>query len=370
MTKKRNISLDYLKVLAVLFVVMLHVNGYTASTFSLKQYSLIAEISYYVLEAISIPSIHLFVLIGSFFMVEKINAQRNIYYIYSQTWLVTVTGLFFCIIMLPNELTFKGGVLSIFPFTQRAYWFVSDYLVLLLLSPFYTTVVRYIDNRSLFCLTCLLFTLTCIFPFISVTGWDKGNLLLFSLLYFIAAVVKKNESIIIKFGKKWIVLWGLMIVLIILSVIVIKLFATKFSWLIGKELFFYQHASPLVVLEGVFLFNFFIYKNDTACFDTMPAFMNWVCHSSLLVYLFHMHPIFKNLYVKYSILGFIDVSSVWYFAEIILTVVAVVIVGSILGEFIFIPASKVLATLIEKRLSSFINMLTSINILSIGKKIK
>lgn len=116
-----------------------------------------------------------------------------------------------------NLWNFMGVLQSVFPFSQRAYWFVSDYLILILVSPFLNILLEKMINRELCYLTVLLVVITCILPYISINSWDKGNLLMFITLFFIAALIKKNETSVKNKMKIWMLLWLLMIVLLVTS---------------------------------------------------------------------------------------------------------------------------------------------------------
>lgn len=81
--QKRKYSLDVLKVVAIFFVVLLHVNGYAVQTFSIEQYTKVTKYIYCILEAIAYPAIHIFTLIGSYFMLERAPKIKSCMYIYA-----------------------------------------------------------------------------------------------------------------------------------------------------------------------------------------------------------------------------------------------------------------------------------------------
>lgn len=65
---------------------------------------------YYILEALAYPAIHLFIMIGSWFMIEKTSVLRNITKIWSQTWIISITGLLLVLIFKNEIFTVLGGV--------------------------------------------------------------------------------------------------------------------------------------------------------------------------------------------------------------------------------------------------------------------
>ena len=95
---------------------------------------------------------------------------------------------------------------SIFQFTGRAYWYVSDFLVLLFFIPLLNKVIEGINMRSLKYLITILFVLISIFPtFLSMFNWtqDYSNIVLFLFLYFIVGLIKKYENNDIKIGGRY-----------------------------------------------------------------------------------------------------------------------------------------------------------------------
>lgn len=120
MTKRnRIIGIDFLKTMAVIFVIVLHVNGYCVEQVGgLSSYSFSSKVVYLLLEAVAYPAIHLFVLISSWFMVGKTSTMKSCVKVYSQTWTVTVLGLFIAIILIPSDIK-MGGYCKAFSLSHR-----------------------------------------------------------------------------------------------------------------------------------------------------------------------------------------------------------------------------------------------------------
>lgn len=137
----RNAGLDILKIYAMLMVVVLHVGGFAFSLNGEAAYSLLTLVAYFAMEAVAYPAIHLFVMIGSWFMLEKVNPVKQISRIWLQTWIVTITGFIIYVFIINEKPSVWGGVSCIIPFLGRAYWFVTEYIILILLAPFLNKVI-------------------------------------------------------------------------------------------------------------------------------------------------------------------------------------------------------------------------------------
>lgn len=342
MTKKdRIIGLDILKTMAVIFVIVLHINGYCVEQVGgLSSYSFGSKVVFFLLEAVAYPAIHLFVLISSWFMVGKTRTIKSCVKVYSQTWTVTVIGLFIAIVLIPSDIKTGGVLQSIFPFTQRAYWFVSDYLVLAFLAPFISNILEKADLRRKKALLTFMLVLTTVLPFISVASWDRSNLLLFILLYLVADYMKHYKEYLQKRPSCFLPVWIVLVLLLTASGISISLLSTKYTALSGKELVLYQYCSPFVVFEAIALFGFFITRKEGKR-RSFPRLLSWICSSSLIIYLLHMHPIFKEVYTRYGLLQYINVNNpLLYLGQVIITAIIILAGATLIGQFIINPISR------------------------------
>lgn len=104
--------------------------------------------------------------------------------------------------------------------------------------------------------------------------------------------------------------------------------AKGISIVIGREMFLYQYCSPLVILEAVGIFICFL-GNETYC---KSLFLKTLGSASLVVYLIHMHPIFKQYYVEWGVLEWINVTN-WfvYIMQLALVVIVVFMAGVVVS---------------------------------------
>ena len=74
----RHNGIDVLKIIATIFVVVLHVNGFLSDTIPLGQFSLSTNVLYHISEAVAYPAIHLFVMVTAYFTIEKGTNKKTI----------------------------------------------------------------------------------------------------------------------------------------------------------------------------------------------------------------------------------------------------------------------------------------------------
>ncbi len=109
MNQKRLIGLDMLKIYATMMVLFLHIDSFVMSQFGESSYPGTTLLLYFFMEAIAYPAIHLFVMAGSWFMIDKVNPLKQISKIWSQTWIVTMVGLIASIAIFKQLPSIVGG---------------------------------------------------------------------------------------------------------------------------------------------------------------------------------------------------------------------------------------------------------------------
>lgn len=136
-------------------------------------------------------------------------------------------------------------------------------------------------------------------------------------------------------------LYILAYMLLAFSAVGINLISNKISFLSGKEMFLFNYQSPLVIVEGLFLFCLFLSLEKNKEKAKIPTkLLAMITKSSLMVYMLHMHPVWKNIYVKYRVLEYVQCDNFLYFAYILVSALLLLVLITILAYYIFIPISN------------------------------
>ncbi len=184
----RLIGLDLLRSLAMLMIVIWHFYFHAVGSNQFPNSSL-GTVNYLLSEFLVVccsACVNVFVLISSYFLVEKpFNASRIL-----RLWLqvmfysVGISLLFY--FLTPGTLTWKDILRGFFPVSNYIYWFFSIYFGLALLAPFLSKTAVALSQKEyrlfLLVLIILCCTFTLIFPLGNTMGGAKG----YSLLWFIA----------------------------------------------------------------------------------------------------------------------------------------------------------------------------------------
>lgn len=152
--------------------------------------------------------------------------------------------------------------------------------------------------------------------------------------------MKQYKEQLLKYSSCFFPIWIALVLALTASGISISLLSPKYTALSGKELVLYQYCSPIVVFEAISLFGFFITKKDEER-RSIPRLLSWICSLSLIIYLLHMHPIFKEVYTRYGLLLYINVNNpLLYLGQVIITAVFILAGATLIGQFIINPISR------------------------------
>ena len=148
-------------------------------------------------------SVNLYVLISGYFLVDKDFKLNRIV----RTWTIAcfyscvITSLFMLLLITPFSLINYGK--SFFPISTDAYWFVTQYLGLLILSPFLSLMVRQLSYRQYIILLLgggfLCLSITPDFPLGKRYHIAHGNSIWFFVyLFLVAGFIKHHLKKIVK----------------------------------------------------------------------------------------------------------------------------------------------------------------------------
>ncbi len=149
-------------------------------------------------------SVNLFVMTGAWFLIDLPFRSMRIFRLYAEcffyTTVVTALVLFFC--PLENfEAAYKMALRGVLPFSGSPLWFITDYLFLLILSPFLNALIRALEPRKYAFLTGILIVVFVVAPTLEslIPGFDvyeyyivKSDMGWLITLYLIVGYLKKN----------------------------------------------------------------------------------------------------------------------------------------------------------------------------------
>ncbi|MFT8982498.1 acyltransferase family protein [Oenococcus sp.] len=340
MKKIRDSRFEALRIIAILMIVLSHFSLYgqqyrlTRGGVSLSDF-----LGIRLFQPVGPAGAYLFVMITGFFVGNQVIEFKKALSKGIQVWLETIfyTLIIFLIFVLSNNSfwNLKNLLMAVFPFTFRAYWFVSAYIMLTCLTPFINIVLVNINKIQWLVLIVVTTTFFSVFPIINnFVGAEANSLGILVPPYLIGAYIHKFQP---RFKHIAIVFSGVMCLLLMyLLSISISLFKGAEH---GKAVF--VGLLPLLLAVSIFLVinNSNTYRNKIMNQLSSTVFAGYLITENVLV-----RP------VIWKILSFKNVSNIWI-ADLLglLSVCAMIFIGAFLIDkirqyiFHFFKANKLYA---------------------------
>lgn len=236
-------------------------------------------------ESTSICAVDIFVLISGFFGIKwKVKGIYNLLFqclFYS----FAVYGISVQLGFIPFD---KISFLKCFGCFFMSWGFITDYIVLYLISPLLNSFSERASKKELLLFIFVLFVAENTICFTTL-------ILNFVLMYLIGRFVQKSDLVKVSDRKPWPLY---LLCTIITSLLTYGLYKfTPINTASTMTLFplGFAYSSPLIILQAVFLFLCFARMKFTS------KLINWCASSCLAVFLIHMHPAIKQIgYYNYT----------------------------------------------------------------------
>ncbi|MBQ7774910.1 MAG: acyltransferase family protein [Lachnospiraceae bacterium] len=150
--KKRVVSIELLRILAMMMVVMLHYLGKGQLLPALTGEMSLNGYVAWGLESLSIVAVNVYMLISGYFLVNSQFKPGRLVELLCQTLfysiLVSVVLMAAGIISV-DSLTVNRILEMIFPVQMEHYWFISAYVIMYLFSPILSVAVKHMEQKQL-----------------------------------------------------------------------------------------------------------------------------------------------------------------------------------------------------------------------------
>ena len=152
--KSRNVSLDLLRILSMLMIVVLHVNSHGGVLNNVSYFNVtIARL----FESFSLPAVNIFVLISGYFLVDSRFKLSKILKLVLQVWFYS---WIICVILFITgwgSFAAKDVISIAFPISYKEYWFITAYLLMYIMSPVLNILINSLSrNQHKFLMISLL----------------------------------------------------------------------------------------------------------------------------------------------------------------------------------------------------------------------
>lgn len=292
--------------------------------------------------------VDIFVLITGYFMINSSFKLKKALNIYLQTFIYSI--LFLIIAYIYNDHHVPSKILnsSLFPFGGNAYWFITTYLMLYLLTPCLNHFIKTASKNTLNSLLLITTIFWVIIPTFTHGDYAFSKLLWFIYLYFIGAAIKTKSFANILNNYKLFKNLSITSLVFWISFALIKCLKTNLN--------LYNICKPAdlntIFTLSIAIFLFLLFKNMNIKENKL---INTVSTSVLGVYLFHDNDIVRPFLWK----NILDVSNYMNSPYLILIMIFCCTCIFIIGIFL----DKIIKLIFNKTITQICNKIEKLNLL-------
>lgn len=285
---ERNSSVELLRVIAMLFIVMSHAcvhSNFDISTSAMSFNKLFVQWG-----VLGNLGVDIYVLISGYFLCRKKREYRSILKLFLQVWFYSLLLFLFSSIVWNYNYSVKAFLGVVFPTIFEEYWFFTTYIILSLLMPYINLVLEKLDKHSLERLICLMTILWVVIPTFTLQTMYGNALSEFIMLYIIGAYFRMYPQNVLNDKARRYCLLIISGSLLLLSTFVLDYLGEKNAIFSNKGILFFERNSPLIVGIAVGLFSVAIYRKPFC-----NRFINILGACTFGVYLIHDNPAIRKI---------------------------------------------------------------------------
>lgn len=353
---KRNYGIDLLRIVAMFFVIILHICSYGGVSDNIVQFT---QRAYAVdlLQAVAYCAVNCYALISGFVGIKSEPRYTNLVLLWMQGLTYSVIFSVVSVVIGINTFSPSLAIRSLFPIMTNRWWYLTKYVVLFLLMPILNLAIKNIPKKKMLLVLILLGTLYMTSELVfreSVFDTAGGySVTWLAFLYMVGAYVAFYD---IPFKiRKWqaLLLFIACTACTFLWKVVIEQVTLLYMGSAKFGLWFYRYTSPTVLIAAIALLLLFAKMRISRA-----ALISVVSPLTFGVFLIHTNSYFLRALCKV----FVDniAETPWYFV-IIRVVFAAVCVFLICAGIDYLRLFIVKKLKLREKLLSLESKFTSAN---------
>ena len=299
---RRNSSIELLKIVGIILVVISHViqtlysnNSYVAMTdYILDISTATTNIQQLILANLRYSGAlgnNIFLICSAWFLLDNDKVdKKKIFHMLMDVWVISIIILIAVYIIRGGNLPINLIIKQILPTTFENNWYITCYLLFYPLHPFLNRLINSMDRKTLLKSTLVLLFLYVCVNYIFPERFFSSHIILWITLYFAIAYMKYflvDLSNNIKFN---ILLFGIGFVGNIGIICLTNFLGLRFEVFSDKLLRWNVNCSPFLLLIAVSMFN------NARSIRFENNIVNYVSSLSLLIYIFHENMLLRTFY--------------------------------------------------------------------------
>ena len=356
---KRESGIELLKIIAIFLIVIFHVTkslsevdyfnnlGFSEGFLLFAPTKDFSSFLMMLFRYFGVLGNFIFIITSSYFLSKvKVTNKKKVLSLAINT--ILISWIFLFIFLISKTDVAKHNIInSVFPFTFNNNWFITAYLLFILLIPFLNIVLSKINQIQHFRICLISVILYFVIAFVLANkAFYFNQLIYFIVIYFIINYFKSYSESFWNF-KNSLILLITSILCLILFQLAVNFVGLKFSILTKSQIVWTVSNNPIVFVIAISLFYLF------KIMKFKSNFINSFSSLSLYIYLIHenllfrqytrtiiWHKIYETIGYRYIILEIIIYSIILF-------------VLSALASFIYkLTVEKLVKIIIEKLLKS------------------
>ena len=317
---QRNSNLEILRIIAIVLIVAHHWAFHGFQNIDLVASNPNTYIIYF-LTIFGKVGVNLFIILSAYFMVTSNFTIRKFLVVSGEVYFYSILFLVLFLTVLTPVSPISGSsiVSSILPVSHSAYWFITDYLMLMILSPFLNKFISILSKHNYLNLLGLTLLMWCIYPTFTGHSFEFNSIFWFIVLYLIGGFIRLHVNLD-KFSFKKLIVTGI-ISIIVCYVLYAGVSTAGLLLGSGKILevskLLYGENSLFVLIVSIVLFIIFLKRKEFS-----NKYINYIAGSVLGVYLIH-----ENMYFRPFLWKVLLKNSTYYNSPSLIIFAIVSIIG-------------------------------------------
>ena len=272
----------------------------------------------------------IFFVCSAWFLVDsKLADKKKWLFMLINIWVVSILILGITFLLRQGDISGKLILISVFPTTFMANWYMTCYLVFYLLHPVLNILIGHLDQKTHFRISLIMFILYFGFAFIRDTFYFYSNILLWITIYFIVAYLKIYCMNIMDSKKVnlWLVLVGIVLHLGLLGMT--DIVGLHWHFMNDKLLYWAKNNNPFLLIITIGIFNLARQMHFVNCFInhlSKLTLLIYIIHENRLLRTYYRPAIVKNIYFHYGY----DHVILW-----VLLLAAIIFIFAVIASFIY-----------------------------------
>ena len=300
--KNRNSSIELLKIIAILSIIVSHCTQslafaspyYQGEDFLLDLGSSTTCPQQFFLSLLMFAGLfgNAIFIVSSFYFLQDSNhaSKKKIFHFALDIWVISVIFLLVTLIIKEGELSKSLIIKQLFPNYFCTNWFMSLWMILYLIHPVLNRLMDTFGKRWHLRAIVLLFSFYCVLGLFFTGALFPSLILVWVCFYFIVGYMTRYFPNINRNTRFNVLLVVISLSIHILSLLFLNTIAQTTGLLEGHLLLFRKDCNPLFFFMAIGLFNLFSSK----CFYSNT--INKIAACSLFVYVIHENQLLRYLF--------------------------------------------------------------------------